>query len=94
MVGHQRAPSAGIYQILKKYILHTHIKDAIVTEAGEKYTLLGEGNAPVKEALHALKSGGYSGYYSFEWEKLWHPEIAEPEIAIPHFSKNFSNYWL
>lgn len=78
----------------EKYILHTHIKDAIVTEAGEKYTLLGEGNAPVKEALHALKSGGYSSYYSFEWEKLWHPEIAEPEIAIPHFSKNFSNYWL
>jgi sugar phosphate isomerase/epimerase len=83
-----------VYQTLKKYILHTHIKDAMVTEAGEKYTLLGEGNAPVKEALHALKSDGYSGYYSFEWEKLWHPEIAEPEIAIPHFSKNFSNYWL
>jgi sugar phosphate isomerase/epimerase len=87
-------PPAQVYQTLKKYILHTHIKDAMVTEAGEKYTLLGEGNAPVKEALHALKSDGYSGYYSFEWEKLWHPEIAEPEIAIPHFSKNFSNYWL
>jgi sugar phosphate isomerase/epimerase len=89
-----KEPPAQVYQTLKKYILHTHIKDAMVTEAGEKYTLLGEGNAPVKEALHALKSDGYSGYYSFEWEKLWHPEIAEPEIAIPHFSKNFSNYWL
>ena len=89
-----KEPPAQVYQVLKKHILHTHIKDAISTEAGEKYTLLGEGNAPVKEALHALKSGGYSGYYSFEWEKLWHPEIAEPEIAIPHFSKNFSNYWL
>lgn len=89
-----KEPPAQVYQTLKKYILHTHIKDAVVTEAGEKYTLLGEGNAPVKEALHALKSGGYSGYYSFEWEKLWHPEIAEPEIAIPHFSKNFSSYWI
>lgn len=89
-----KEPPAQVYQILKKYILHTHIKDAIVTVAGDTYTLLGQGNAPVKEALHALKTGGYSGYYSFEWEKLWHPEIAEPEIAIPHFSKNFSNYWL
>ena len=85
---------AEMYQQLKKYIFHTHIKDAILTEKGETYTLLGEGNSPVKEALHALKSGGYAGYYSFEWEKLWHPEIQEPEIALPHFAKNFTNMWL
>ena len=87
-------PPAKVYATLKKYILHTHIKDAMVSDLGEKYTLIGEGNAPVKEALHALKSGGYAGYYSFEWEKLWHPELQDPEIAIPHFSKNFANYWL
>jgi sugar phosphate isomerase/epimerase len=85
---------ADMYKQLKKYIYHTHIKDAQLTENGEMYTLLGEGNAPVKEALHALKSGGYSGYYSFEWEKLWHMEIAEPEIAFPHFAKNFNAYWI
>ena len=84
---------AEMYNQLKKYIFHTHIKDAMLTEKGETYTLLGEGNAPVKEALHALKSGGYAGYYSFEWEKLWHPEIQEPEIALPHYAKNFANYW-
>lgn len=84
---------AEMYNQLKKYIFHTHIKDAMLTEKGETYTLLGEGNAPVKEALHALKSGGYAGFYSFEWEKLWHPEIQEPEIALPHYAKNFANYW-
>ncbi|MFL0162345.1 sugar phosphate isomerase/epimerase family protein [Aquirufa salirivi] len=88
-----KEPPAQVYALLKKYILHTHIKDAIVSDAGEKYTLIGEGNAPLSEALHALKAGGYSGYYSFEWEKLWHPEIQEPEIAIPHFSKKISTYW-
>ena len=85
---------ADMYQQLKKYIYHTHIKDALLTEKGETYTLVGEGNAPVKEALHALKSGGYAGYYSFEWEKMWHPEIQEPEIALPHFAKNFSSFWI
>lgn len=85
---------ADMYQQLKKYIYHTHIKDALLTEKGETYTLIGEGNAPVKEALHALKSGGYAGYYSFEWEKMWHPEIQEPEIALPHFAKNFSSFWI
>ncbi len=84
---------ADMYRQLKKYIHHTHIKDAILTDKGETYTLLGEGNAPVKEALHALKSGGYTGYYSFEWEKLWHMEIQEPEIAFPHYAKNFSSFW-
>jgi sugar phosphate isomerase/epimerase len=84
---------ADMYNVLKKYIYHTHIKDAILAEKGETYTLLGEGNAPVKEALHALKSGGYAGYYSFEWEKLWHMEIQEPEIAFPHYAKNFSSFW-
>jgi sugar phosphate isomerase/epimerase len=88
-----KEPPAQMYNQLKKYIFHTHIKDAVLTEKGETYTLLGEGNAPVKEALHALKAGGYAGYYSFEWEKLWHPEIQEPEIAIPHYAKNFANYW-
>jgi len=85
---------AKVYDVLKNYIFHTHIKDAVVTASGETYTLLGEGNAPVKEALHALKVGKYTGFYSFEWEKLWHPEIQEAEIAIPHFAKNFNNYWL
>lgn len=83
-----------MYSQLKKYIFHTHIKDAQLTEKGETYTLLGEGNAPVREALHALKAGGYEGYYSFEWEKLWHMEIAEPEIAFPHFAKNFNANWI
>ncbi len=84
---------ADMHGKLKKYIHHTHIKDAILTDKGETYTLLGEGNAPVKEALRALKSGGYTGYYSFEWEKLWHMEIQEPEIAFPHYAKNFSSFW-
>lgn len=85
---------AEMYNQLKKYIFHTHIKDAILTDKGETYTLLGEGNSPVKEALHALKTGGYAGYYSFEWEKLWHPEIQEPEIALPHFANNFTKFWV
>jgi sugar phosphate isomerase/epimerase len=82
-----------MYSQLKKYIVHTHIKDAMLTEKGETYTLLGEGNAPVREALLALKKGGYAGYYSFEWEKLWHPEIQEPEIAFPQFRKTFDTFW-
>ena len=30
-----------------------------------------------------LHAQGYDGWYTFEWEKRWHPELAEPEIALP-----------
>ena len=88
-----KEPPKEVFQKLKKYIKHTHIKDAKFVDGKEQYTLLGEGEAPLAEALTALKTGGYKGFYSFEWEKLWHPEIQEPEIAIPHFSKTIPKYF-
>jgi len=26
---------------------------------------------------------GYAGYVVMEWEKKWHPEIADPDVAMP-----------
>jgi len=42
--------------------------------------------------VKVLAAGGYRGYYCFEWEKRWHPEIEEPEIAIPHYAKVMRQY--
>lgn len=68
-------------------IRHVHIKDSnTATAGGFDFALVGEGNAPVEGILNVLKDAGYDGFLHFEWEKGWHPEIAEPEIAIPHFS--------
>jgi hypothetical protein len=39
-----------------------------------------------------LVEHGYRGYYSFEWEKVWHPEIEEPEIAFPDFVRTATQY--
>jgi sugar phosphate isomerase/epimerase len=44
---------------------------------------LGEGEVPVREMLTLLADGGYQGWISVEWEKRWHPEIEEPEVALP-----------
>lgn len=76
---------AGVYKKLKKYIRHTHIKDAKLVDGQPQYTLLGKGDVPIAEAINILSKNGYKGYYSFEWEKLWHPEIAEPEIALADY---------
>ena len=45
--------------------------------------LLGEGEVPVRDMLERLAAGGYPHWISVEWEKRWHPEIEEPEVALP-----------
>jgi sugar phosphate isomerase/epimerase len=82
-----KQPPAEVYGQLKKYIRHTHIKDLKLVDGKEQYTLVGKGESPIFEAIDILRKGNYKGYYSFEWEKLWHPEIAEPEIAIADYAK-------
>lgn len=74
-----------VYKQLKPFIRHVHVKDA--KKSGDKleYTLLTKGEVPIMKAIDAMAKDGYDGYYSFEWEKLWHPEIAEPEIALADF---------
>ncbi|MEP6596189.1 MAG: sugar phosphate isomerase/epimerase family protein [Ginsengibacter sp.] len=82
-----KEPPAEVYQKLKKYIRHTHIKDATIVDGKVHDAFLGKGEVPIFVAVDALSNGGYKGYYSFEWEKLWHPEIEEPEIAFADYSK-------
>src|SRR5664279_4859030 len=82
-----KEPPAEVYARLKKYIHHTHIKDLKFVDGKEQYVLLGTGVAPIFDAIDILAKDGYQGYYSFEWEKLWHPEIGEPEVAIADYSK-------
>jgi hypothetical protein len=37
--------------------------------------------------IRLLAAGGYAGYISVEWEKYWHPDIEEPQIALPQHLK-------
>jgi sugar phosphate isomerase/epimerase len=82
-----KEPLAQVYEKLKKYIRHTHIKDLKVIDGKERYTLLGKGETPIFEAIDILAKNNYNGFYSFEWEKMWHPEIEEPEIALADYPK-------
>ena len=77
---------------LGKYIRHTHLKDARLADGQDSYVLTGRGDVPVKRQVELLAASGYKGFYSFEWEKAWHPEIAEPEIAIADYAKVVSQY--
>jgi sugar phosphate isomerase/epimerase len=88
-----KEPPAQVYAALKKYIHHTHIKDAALSDKGPQYKLMGKGEVPIFEAIDILYKDGYKGYYSFEWEKLWHPDIDEPEVALADYPKAMKQHF-
>lgn len=88
-----RESPVQVYSVLKNYIHHTHIKDAKLVDGNPQYKLMGKGEVPIFEAIDVLYKGGYQGYYSFEWEKLWHPEIDEPEVALADYPKAMKQHF-
>jgi sugar phosphate isomerase/epimerase len=81
---------AEVYEHIGPRVLHVQVKDARRSaghKGGWQLVPLGEGEVPVREIIGLLAAGGYGGYISVEWEKYWHPEIEEPEIALPQHLK-------
>lgn len=75
-----------VYDAIGSRLCLAQVKDAArdaSEKSGWKLVLLGEGEVPVREMLELLEAGGYDGWVSVEWEKRWHPEIEEPEVALP-----------
>jgi sugar phosphate isomerase/epimerase len=80
---------ADVYASIGPRVLLAQVKDARRSPEradGWQLVLLGQGEVPVREMLSLLSAGGYQGWISVEWEKRWHAEIEDPEIALPqHF---------
>ncbi len=68
-------------------VINTHWKDTRRDHATgrDRLCLCGEGLLPLADCLDLLRAAGYSGYYTLEWEKKWHPYLQDAEIAFPAF---------
>jgi len=77
---------------LGRYIRHTHLKDSVVAGNDRRYVLTGTGEVPVQRQIAALAKIGYRGFFSFEWEKRWHQEIEEPEVALAQYADVAARY--
>lgn len=76
-------------------LLHVHVKDGRrPADGGSSWdlTLLGEGQVPMRDILAALRAIGYAGWLSVEWEKKWHLDLAEPEVALPQHATLLREY--
>ena len=73
-------------------VRNTHLKDcrhepdhAQASLDGWRYVTPGTGDIQLRRAVQLLRKAGYDGYLTFEHEKRWHPELAEPEHIFPAF---------
>lgn len=84
----QNEPFAETFASLAPTLAHVHIKDG----KDGVYTLLGDGDVPLFPMLDLILDNGYTGSISLEWEKRWHPEIPDPEVAFPQYAKAVRAY--
>jgi sugar phosphate isomerase/epimerase len=84
-----------MYETLKTYIEIVQIKDGFFKPNNTyEYTLTGKGEVPINEILRIIEKDKYKGFISFEWEKRWHPELPNPEVALPQFVEYIKNIFL
>jgi sugar phosphate isomerase/epimerase len=72
---------------------YLHIKDAVydpnhpqALPDGRRYVTPGAGEIPLEKAIRVLAGSGYDGWMQYEFEKRWHPDLEEPETALPAFA--------
>jgi sugar phosphate isomerase/epimerase len=88
--GHEQ-PETTVRE-LGRWIRHTHLKDSEMRNGERHYVLTGRGDVPVERQIDSLARIGYTGYFCFEWERVWHPELADPEIAIADYARVAGGY--
>ena len=75
-----------------KYIKHVHFKDLKMIDNELELCMTGDGIIPLPQLIKELKLRRYKGYISLEWEKRWHDDLEDPEIAIPSFAEYMRKY--
>jgi sugar phosphate isomerase/epimerase len=66
-------------------VQHVHIKDSVSVPSARhpySYCLLGEGEFPADEVFNVLRDNSYNGVVSLEWERKWHPYLADLDTAL------------
>jgi sugar phosphate isomerase/epimerase len=76
-------PAAQTWENVRSRLAYLQIKDMVHEDGKWRYVPLGEGDVPVGDIVGWVTGAGFDGWFSFEWEKWWHPELAEAETVLP-----------
>ncbi len=81
--GHEAIDTTWV--AIAPWVRHVHFKDSVPTTFSRydvAYSLPGDGKFPIFELLNFLWQDGYSGAWSFEWERRFHPFLPPLEEAL------------
>jgi len=70
---------------IQPWTQQVYVADLVREGDGQRWVFPGEGEVPLRETIARLDASGFDGFYSFKWEKIWNPDLLEPQIAMPHF---------
>jgi sugar phosphate isomerase/epimerase len=79
-------------QLIGHRVRHVHVKDAVRAGESWQFVALGEGELPVQALIEHLAARRFNGTIAVDWEKMWHPEIDGPEIALPQYAAQLRAY--
>lgn len=84
---------AETWRKVEPWLTYLQVKDMSQAVDGRwVYVPMGDGELPITGILDRVSAAGFDGWVSFEWEKWWHPEIAEPEDVLPGFVAYLRSY--
>lgn len=81
---------AHTWSRLERWIRHVHLKDSIDQPSARHpftYVLPGAGQMPMDEVIALLRTSGFRGFVSLEWERLWHPYLPPLREALLQLQK-------
>lgn len=86
-------PAARTWQHIRPWLLYLQMKDMIRTADGAwSQVPMGKGELPVRDIIEWIGGRHFGGWASFEWEKWWHPELAEPGTVLPGYIAYMTDY--
>lgn len=82
-----------VYPLIKEVTGQLYVAD--VKKVDDKYptVLPGYGIVPIEQTYRALGGKEFDSWVTFKWEKLWEPDLADADVALPAFIKYFNNLY-
>ncbi|MBB5083032.1 sugar phosphate isomerase/epimerase family protein [Nonomuraea endophytica] len=78
---HGEAP-ADTLSALGSHLAYVQVKDAVSANDSTPVPMW-SGSVPLDECGELLRSAGFDGWVSLEWERTWYPQVAPVEDILP-----------
>ena len=73
------------WRAIRASVVHVHVKDSVSVPSARHpftYVLPGAGEFPMAPLVAELRTAGFSGPVSLEWERMWHPYLPTLDEAL------------